>query len=123
MNELVPLEIHECKALKQWARLHKNINPYLIHIPNEGRRTPVEGRNLKLAGLTAGVSDFFFALPAFPYHGLWIEMKRRGKFYKPPTQSQKQWLALMAKNGYQIAVSKGWEDARDIILRYLGERE
>ena len=61
--------------LFQWIRLHPNIKPYALFIPNDGKRSPVLGAIYKRMGLRPGTSDIFIAIPNKTHHGLWIELK------------------------------------------------
>ena len=121
IQRLYPTEHQEQASLLRWAQLSPTIHPYLLHIPNEGKRTMFNGSRMKAAGLKAGVSDLFFAFPTNKYHGLWIEMKRREAAYRKPSESQQFWIDKMNKVGYLAVVAKGWDHARDIILDYLEE--
>ena len=110
----IPTERIECINLMKWARLMKLP---LIHISNEGKRTPWGGADLKAQGLTPGVSDFFLARASRGYHGLWIEMKRRKGGIL--TQLQEEWLQKMHLEGYCTSVCYGWSHAKECIEHYL----
>jgi hypothetical protein len=49
--------------------------------------------------------------------GLFIEMKRTkgGR----TSEEQREWIAELNKAGYRAVVCKGWEEARDEIMKYL----
>ena len=48
---------------------------------------------------------------------MYIELKRlRGGRL---SEQQRAWLDALGKQGYAVAVCKGWEDAAETILRYL----
>lgn len=105
-------------ALMDWVRLRKDIEPFIFHIPNGGRRNKREAVKLKKMGVKAGVSDLFFAFPSRNFHGLWIELKSKtGKV----TASQKEWLEKMEKAGYAVAVCYGWESAKTVIEAYIND--
>jgi len=110
-------ESREKIALMQWARLNKNIEPYLFLIENGGFRTPLEAVFLKREGLKPGVSDYFFAYPSNGYHGLWIEMKADESCKATP--SQKSWIETMISVGYSAYVAHGWIEAKNIIEEYI----
>lgn len=83
LNILAPSESQIQKAYMQWVRLHPKLCPYIIHIPNEGKRTKWYGNELKDLGLRPGASDIFIAIPSGQYHGAWIEFKsKKGKLTK-----------------------------------------
>ncbi len=119
MKLKIPLECTEQKALFEWAATQPSIRDYLIAIPNGGSRHPVEAHNLKLQGVRAGVPDIFFAVPREKFHGLWIELKRT----KGGMLSDQQifYLDLLQNQGYRTAVCRGWVEAKDCILNYLGK--
>lgn len=116
----VPLEIAEHRALMKWVNLNQHIRDCFIHIPNEGKRTLMQGYVLKQLGMKSGVSDFFLAYPTKIYHGLWIEMKRLK--YSKESLEQQQWITLMKKLGYAAAFCYGFEDAKETISTYLDNR-
>ena len=106
-------------ALFQWAELARIKYPELelmYHIPNEGKRNPVTGARLKQAGLKAGVPDVCLPVARGKYIGLYIEMKS-GK--NTTTENQKKWLRALGAQGHYTAVCYGWEQAKDLIERYL----
>ena len=99
------------------------VSDYLIHIPNEAKRSKAAGARAKRMGLKVGVSDLFLAVPAGGFSGLWIELKapataghRAGK----PTQAQLDWLDRMAAAGYCTCLCWGWMAAKSAIEDYLG---
>ena len=53
-----------CKILAQYVRIWENQNPdhniIWCHIPNEGKRSQKEGRNLLRMGLKTGIADYMF---------------------------------------------------------------
>jgi VRR-NUC domain len=121
------LESMHQQAFIQWARLSSLIyrdkregfiKDYLIAIPNGGARSKLGGAILKAEGVTAGVSDLFFAFPTRTYHGLWIEFKtdRVGSLL---TENQQAWLAKMKHVDYQFVVPRNVNEAIDMIEVYL----
>lgn len=118
MTKLIATEEQEQISLMSWAMLHPICKDYLIHIPNEGKRTQYYGRKLKLLGLKPGVSDLFLAYPTPTFSGLWLEMKRKSKRCII-TDTQQQWIHKMNAVGYAAYVAHGWEEAKNIIEDYL----
>ena len=118
MERKLPTENQEQKALFEWASFHPICKNYLIAIPNGGYRNKREARNLKLTGVKSGVSDIFLAYPSNPYHGLWIELKRKrgGR----TSDSQNEWLQLMRDQSYCAEIAKGCDEAIQLINNYLG---
>lgn len=127
-NKLKPEE-QEQIALLEWARLHDDVWPYLIHIRNEGKRSIYEGAKAKKMGLMKGVSDLFLAIPSyFPTNfapissineaGFFIELKsKKGKL----SIEQSNFLEEMNEIGYRTGVYYCWTDAAKAICDYLGK--
>lgn len=121
MNQ-IPTEAQEQTALFQWAAMMQGRIPELalLHsVPNGGSRHPIEAVHLKQQGVKPGIPDIFLPCARGPFHGLYIEMKRR-KGGRVSVEQQKMILALRAQ-GYKAEVCRGWEEARDTICEYLRE--
>lgn len=89
----------------------------IAHIPNEGKRSIVNGARLKRSGLRKGFPDLTIPVPKGTYHGLYIEMKSaKGR----ATPEQKEWITLLRNNGYVAEVCHGWREAVEIIDKYMG---
>ncbi len=73
----------------------------------------------KAEGLTAGVSDLFLCYSDGQHHGLWLEMKDKGKKISSMSDPQLKWLSDMNKAGYLGKWASGFEQARDIIIDYI----
>ncbi len=71
---------------------------------------------MKQAGLKSGVPDVCLPTAHGGYIGLYIEIK-----VKPnkPTENQKRWLRALREAGHMVAVCYGFEEARDLIEKYL----
>jgi hypothetical protein len=69
-----------------------------IHIPNEGKRSVVEGAKLKAMGLRRGVSDILVLAVRGGYGGLFVELKRNSK--EKPSKEQKEFISYANENGY-----------------------
>ncbi|WP_099062427.1 VRR-NUC domain-containing protein [Serratia sp. BW106] len=113
-------ELEEQAALIEWADKTVidgvRIGDYLIHIPNEGRRGPKAARDAKRLGLRAGVPDLFLALPCGLWAGLWVEMKsKKGA----SSTRQTQWLDRLKTVGYRVSICRCFDDAKEIIERYI----
>ena len=116
-----PTESAEQTWLFQWIAYAQGAHPELrlcFHIPNEGRRDPRTGHNLKVHGMRPGVPDIMLPVARGIYHGLFIELKRRK--YGRVSEEQAVWIDRLNRVGYRAVVCAGWEAARDEILRYLG---
>lgn len=89
---------------------------YIIHIPNEGKRSPRTGDLLKRMGLRPGFPDLFLFQPRGKWHGLAIEMKTpTGKVSK----EQEENLLRLNKNGYAVKVAYSSTEAIESIERYM----
>lgn len=86
-----------------------------VHIPNEGKRSYATGAALRRGGLRRGFPDLFIPLACKGYHGLFIEMKRRGGRV---SEDQKEWLRRLMRNGYLCEVCFGADDAIKFIKKY-----
>lgn len=118
---MVQATTEECEqiVLFRWAEFSVSHYPeleLLYHIPNEGKRSAVTGARLKAQGLKSGVPDVCLPTAHGGYIGLYIEMK-----VKPnkPTENQKRWLRALREAGHMVAVCYGFEEARDLIEKYL----
>ena len=109
----------EQQALIQWAQFQSRTYPelkLLYHVPNGGKRNKVTAIRLKKEGVKAGVPDLCLPVPKGKWHGLYIEMKaQNGKLSK----KQIWWIEQLRQQGYYVAVCYGWEQAKEMIVRYL----
>ena len=125
-NKLVPLESEEAKTLVEWSRYHTIAKDHLIHIANETKTSPQNGKHLRDMGKRKGVSDYFLAYPVRRidgkgyYGGLWIELKRSCKKSSKLTQEQAEWLSKCERVGYATKVAYGASEAIKSIEEYLG---
>ena len=125
LNRTVPYqaEAQEQEALFNWAWLYRGFCPeiaLLYHIPNGGKRDAKEAANLKRQGVKAGVPDLCLPVPRGGFHGLYIELKAGTN---KPTEKQTEWLAALDKQGYATFVCYGWQQAKEVIEKYLGMRD
>lgn len=107
---------------------------WLFAIKNAGHGDAIRGARSAAEGVKAGVPDLCLPVPrpkpnAFDgpsnckYHGLYIELKRPKSEHKRKgvaSIAQDDWQAHLSSVGYRVAVSYGWEHARDCLLQYLG---
>lgn len=88
----------------------------LFAIPNGANKTPAERIVFKATGLKSGVPDVFLPVPRGGYHGLFIEFKtEKGKV----SDTQKQWLADLAVQGYHVVVCRDMSEAVELTVEYL----
>lgn len=116
-----PSEDDEQEALFTWAAVNAPRIPclrLLYAIPNGGKRDKREAAKLKRTGTKKGVPDICLPVPKGPYHGIYIELKRK-KGGQLSTE-QRQWLRDLSDQGYYCAVCKGWEAAAKTISIYIG---
>lgn len=120
-------EAQEQTALFQWAMLARQKYPQLEllhHIPNGGKRDKREAGALKRQGVKAGVpyKMLFYSLPVpkSNYHGLYIELKV-GK--NKTSKFQNEWIKNLREQGYCVEVCYGWNEAREVIEKYLNEED
>ena len=85
-------------------------NTRIFAIPNGGGRSMAQGAALKSEGVSPGVPDIF--IPAW---SLWVEMKRSTGGTVSP--AQRDWMSYLESIGHTVIVGKGFEDARDQIIK------
>lgn len=121
-NNVRHFEDMEQAALFEWAAYYP-ILKWMYAIPNGGNRNPKEAARLKAQGVKKGVTDVCLPIPHSPFHGLYIEMKRRkvdGRSTVTPDQNE--FIGAMQMQGYKCVVCYGSEEAIDAIKTYLGDR-
>lgn len=126
MTTRIPIatENQEQRALVHWLSLHPILKKFYCKNNNEGKRTEVQGWNLKLQGLRPGVSDLLIYYPTASYHGLFLEVKRNMS-YTPSQMKTKTWLAqiefleTVKSVGYWGEMCYGFLDGKKIIESYL----
>ena len=109
----------EQMELIDWCNINTCKYPELeliYHIPNGGKRSKTEAVRLKRSGVKKGVPDLCLPVPRRKYHGLYIEMKYgNGRTSK----EQKEWIKKLNKQGYYAVVCNGFEEAREVIEKYI----
>lgn len=115
-----PPEHTEQAAVIAWAAYQKRRYPelaLLYAIPNGHWRHKATAGRLKAEGVRAGVPDLCLPVPRGPYHGLYLELKRRcgGKL----TDAQRDWLKHLSAHGYRAVVVRGADEAIQELERYL----
>lgn len=122
-KEKIPTEQQEQIALMQWTELNKGRLPeleLLFHIPNGGKRGVREASIFRAAGVKSGVPDLCLPVARGDYHGLYIELKRIKGGTISPTQIR--WARDLEKQGYAVALCRGWREAVEVLEEYLNER-
>ncbi len=111
-------EHQEQAAFMSWlARFYPLIYDLTYAIPN-GRMSAKEGAKYKAVGAKSGVPDVCIAYPVKPYHGLYIEFKRRDGG-AGLSENQERWLVGLNHVGYKAVVAKGWEDGKYVVESYM----
>ena len=115
-----PSEHEEQAALVVWCKLNERKHPelaWVFAIPNGGYRHPATAGRLKAEGVRRGYPDLGLDVARGGFHGLRIELKRRKGGGLSPEQHT--WGVRLMRQGYDWNVARGWEEARDVLLRYL----
>lgn len=116
----VPTESAEQQCLFRWAAYQSGAYPeleLLYHVPNGGSRRKSEAGRFKAEGVKAGVPDICLPVARNGLHGLYIELKRKKGGRISP--EQERWIEWLNGQGYLAVVCRGWEDAANLIERYL----
>ena len=116
-------------ALFDWAKLQAPAHPelrLLFAIPNGGERPKSAATALKREGVRPGVPDVCLPVPKGPFSSLYIELKapkepgstkRAGRL----SPEQTEWGRLLLEAGCAWEVCFGWDEARGVLARYLGQ--
>lgn len=104
--------------VKWFKSTYPSLGEFLMHFPNEGKRTKHGGFYLKLMGMRPGVSDLFLAYPRGKFAGLWMELKMP---LKKPSGNQLNFLQDMANVGYEIWWGTELIEAKRKIQNYLSK--
>lgn len=113
-------ETGEQQAVLEWAALQSGKWPeleLLYHIPNEGKRSGAAGEALRRMGMKRGVPDLCLPVARRGYHGLYVEMKRKGGRV---SKEQGRWVEELKSQGYAAKVCFGFEEAVETIKWYMG---
>lgn len=98
----------------------------LYAIPNGGERTASQGARMAATGTKKGFPDVGLPVARRRFHGLFIELKKRGlQTHKNGgcQQEQLDWHEKLRAQSYCVAIAYGWEEARDTIDWYLNGAE
>lgn len=114
------MEHAEQAAVIAWAAYQQRRYPeleLLYAIPNGHWRHKATAGKLKAEGVRRGVPDLCLPVPRGPYHGLYLELKRRrgGKL----TRAQRGWLERLGAQGYRAVVIRGADEAIRELEHYL----
>jgi hypothetical protein len=108
-------EIQTCCI--RWFRFQFSaLSKLLIAVPNGGSRNAREAVNLKLQGVTPGVSDLILLIPKNGFGCLCIEMKTdKGK----QSEHQSSWQKEVEKHGNKYVLCRSFDEFRNEILSYI----
>lgn len=115
-----PSESSQQKALFAFAALNVNRYPelkWLFAIPNGGRRDAITGARMRAEGVKRGVPDILLPVRRNAWAGLWLELKIASGGKLSPEQAE--WIAHLKSQGYAVMICKGYEEAKDCLIRYL----
>lgn len=111
-----PSEHHEQATFVGLARaLYPGI--VIAAIPNGGWRRKTEAARLKAEGVLRGFPDLVIAEPRAPYHGLFVEMKRRSGGALSPAQREVH--RALRRRGYEVVTCEGSDEAMRELDLYL----
>lgn len=113
-------EFQEQCALFSWAAYAQGAYPALKLLSaslNGVRLTPAQAGKAKASGMKKGEHDVRLPVARQGYIGLSIEMKHGSN---RPTEEQLAWGALLEAENWKVAYCWTWEEARTVILDYLG---
>lgn len=119
-----PLEHDEQVKVIQWCDGPDSPDEaaLIFAIPNggyrgDGKMAKIVGERLKAEGLRKGIPDLFLPVPMSGFNGLFVEMKRLKD--SSVSHSQKKKIPELKKQGYQVDIARGHEEAIQIIDKYL----
>lgn len=121
MKEKIKSEAQEQTELFTWIRSKQIEIPELqlaFSTLNGVRLSPKLRKEVKAQGMRAGVPDVILPVVTASFPGLYIEMKRIK--FGAVSPEQKVFIRLLKKQGYRVEVAKGKEQAKQILLDYLG---
>jgi hypothetical protein len=90
---------------------------WIHHSPNGGQRSGFTGAQMKALGTKPGFPDLILPIPMPDHPGLVIEMKSATGRLSP---EQALWLDTFRAGNWSVHVCRSAEDARSVILDYLG---
>ena len=111
-HEIQKAVIRYCRTIEKYDNRYS----YIFAVPNGGKRDVRVAKKLKAEGVISGVSDLVIPLPVGFYHGAFIEVKRIGG---RATDNQKTFLRIMAERGYFCAITYGYEETVEAIVKYI----
>lgn len=115
--EFNPLEKAIQRNLVRWfSYQYPKYDRVFFHVPNGGSRHPVEAANLKGQGVKPGVFDLVLLVARKGYHGLVLELKRKGGRL---SEHQKDFGFAATEQGYLAVCHDSLEDGITCLAEYL----
>lgn len=109
-----PYEAHDQALLCQYMDAKRIL---YFAVPNDGERSYAMSQKAAATGLKAGVPDLCIPQPRAPYHGLYIELKRkRGGVV---SESQQWWIDALRGQSYRAEVCCGYDAAVKVLEDYF----
>ena len=109
--------------LFEWAELQSGKYPelQLLNGSLNGVRLRIgQAVKAKKAGMKRGYPDIFLPIRRGQYSGLFIELKvDKNK----PSLEQRDWISALRGQGYKAEVCWGFDEAKDMILNYVGGKK
>jgi hypothetical protein len=87
-----------------------------VHVPNEGKRSAIAGRQLVLQGLSKGCPDILIFDRNEQYNGFAIELKVG---YNKASDEQLRWLDNLALRGWKTLISNDIDEVLHEIDAYF----
>lgn len=118
----------EQRAVIQWAALNLSTYPqlkWLFHIPNGGmygntkEDRQIRGARMRAAGVKKGVFDLMLPYPVGQWHGLFIEMKKKGGKLSP---EQVEFGNFIWNCNYFCVDCYTYIEAKEVIVNYLNNK-
>ncbi len=114
---LIPTEEEEQIIFVEWLKYH---HIFFYHSPNGGYRRFSEAKRFKKMGVIAGIPDICIPMPKLPFHGMYIELKRRKGGVC--SEAQKWCLQELSRLGYATFVAHGADNAIKAVQDYFNGR-
>jgi hypothetical protein len=115
----VATEYQECRTYWDWIQHQPKIRDYAFKLVNEGKRSPVTGKLLKLIGFRPGLPDYVILKRNAVYASLWLEVKRTQR--SRTSEAQHAIVALLRSQGHYAALAYGADMAIDLTIRYFND--
>jgi|LULG01.1.fsa_nt_gb hypothetical protein len=93
-------------------------NAFVVHIPNEGKRTPFERYKFKYLGGVSGMPDIMIFTPNLQNSGLAIEIKVG---YNKPTENQLKCLKTLENANWSVFWSNSYDECIEKIKKYFDD--